>query len=137
MVPDLPEPTAGSDASEASWIPVEHVLVADERPRTLAFDHRQILADGVERARALLEYSALGTAFCRTEFTVAELRRVYEIVWDRSLEPAGFARAVTRTDGLIEPTGQHTTRDGGGAAALYRPGQAQLLHPALTRASLP
>lgn len=30
----------------------------------LAVDHAQILRDGVERAGARLEYSALATAFC-------------------------------------------------------------------------
>lgn len=137
VVPDLPEPTAGSDASEASLTAVDQVLADDEQGhRRLAFDHRQILTDGVERARAKLEYSALGTAFCRTEFTVAELRRVYEIVWGVTLDPGNFHRKVTGTTGFIEPIGEHSTRGGGRPAALYRSGPAEQLHPALTRTSL-
>ena len=54
---DLPVPTAGSDAAAARWVPLPEVA---ER---LAFDHATILADGVERARAKLEYSDLATAF--------------------------------------------------------------------------
>lgn len=137
VVPDLPEPTAGSDAAEASWVPVEYTLAAEpQQENELAFDHRQILAEGVERARARLEYSALGAAFCGSEFTVAELRRVYEIVWDVTLDPGNFHRKVTGTRGFIEPTGQHTTRGGGRPAALFREGSAEQLHPALTRTSM-
>ena len=70
LAPDLPTPSAGTDAAEARWAPVRSL--AREH---LAFDHDRILADGVERARAKLEYSPLATAFCPPEFTVAELRR--------------------------------------------------------------
>ena len=49
-----------------------------------------ILADGVERARAKIEYSPLATAFCPEEFTIAELRRVYEAVWGTRLDPRNF-----------------------------------------------
>src|SRR3982751_844502 len=45
MMPDLPLPTAGSDARTAAWMPVGDVL------GTLAFDHDVILGDAVERAR--------------------------------------------------------------------------------------
>src|SRR5690348_9010369 len=56
LVPDLPAPTAGSDASGAAWRPVSR-----PGPAGLAFDHGRILADGVERARAKLEYTPLAT----------------------------------------------------------------------------
>ena len=76
LMPDLPAPRAGSDAAHAAWR-----LVAEVNPKRLAFDHDRILADGVERARAKLEYWPVGTAFCDGEFTIAELCRVYEAVW--------------------------------------------------------
>ncbi|MFI6097159.1 NUDIX domain-containing protein [Lentzea sp. NPDC051213] len=126
LAPDLPVPVAGTDAAAASWVPVSEV-------GALAFDHAAILADGVERARAKLEYTPLGAAFCAPEFTVAELRRVYEIVWGISLDPRNFHRKVTGVDGLLEPTGETTTRDGGRPAALFRRGPATALHPPLTR----
>ncbi|UOX91689.1 NUDIX hydrolase [Amycolatopsis sp. FBCC-B4732] len=129
LAPDLPTPLAGTDAAEARWAPVRSL--AAER---LAFDHDRILADGLERARAKLEYSPLGTAFCAAEFTVAELRRVYELVWDTRLDPRNFHRKVTGTEGLLTPTGRTTTRDGGRPAQLYRRGRAELLYPPMLRA---
>ena len=129
LAPDLPAPRAGTDAADARWEPVSGLLAGDR----LAFDHREILRDGVERARAKLEYTGLGTAFCPPEFTVAELRRVYEIVWDVELDPRNFHRKVTGTPGFLDPTGESTGRDGGRPAQLYRAHAATGLHPALLR----
>ncbi|MCW2142966.1 8-oxo-dGTP diphosphatase [Actinoplanes cyaneus] len=126
MVPDLPSPVAGSDAAGAEWRPVD-------RAAGLAFDHDRILADGLERARAKLEYTPLATAFCPPEFTVADLRDVYETVWRTTLDPRNFHRKVTSADGFIEPTGHSVTRDRGRPAQLFRRGPATLLHPPLLR----
>jgi 8-oxo-dGTP diphosphatase len=128
LAPDLPTPVAGTDAADARWEPVEAL-------RSLAFDHERILFDGLERARAKLEYSPLATAFCGPEFTVAELRRVYELVWGVALDPRNFHRKVTGVAGLLAPTGGTTTRDGGRPAQLYRRGSAEALHPPMPRLS--
>lgn len=134
LVPDLPAPRAGSDAADASWMPADDLLA--DRGR-LAFDHHRILGDGLERARAKLEYTPLAAAFCPEEFTVAELRRVYEVVWGTVLDARNFHRKVTGTSGFVEPTDRTTTRDGGRPAQLYRRGEATLLHPAMLRPERP
>jgi 8-oxo-dGTP diphosphatase len=130
LVPRPATPVAGTDAADAAWMPVREAL---ERPGRLAFDHARILTDGVDRARAKLEYSPLGAAFCEDEFTIAELRRVYEAVWGTPLDPRNFHRKVTGTPGFVVETGRSTTRDGGRPAQLYRAGEATLLHPAMLR----
>ena len=87
----------------------------------------------MERARAKLEYTPLATAFCPSEFTVSELRHVYEVVWGVDIDPRNFHRKVTKTEGFIEPTGETTTRDGGRPARLYRVGTNATLHPPILR----
>ncbi|PBC85494.1 8-oxo-dGTP diphosphatase [Streptomyces sp. 2224.1] len=140
LAPDLPAPTAGGDAHSARWAPVETLLEQDdaltregELAAPLAFDHARILADGVERARSKIEYSSLATAFCPPEFTVGELRRVYEAVWAVALDPRNFHRKVTGTPGFLVPTGGTTTRQGGRPAQLFRAGGATLLNPPMLR----
>ena len=128
LAPALGEPVAGSDAAGASWRPVREAL----RGR-LAFDHGRILRDGLERARAKLEYTPLATAFCPPVFTVAQLRAVYEAVWDRELDPRNFHRKVTKTPGFLDPTGSTTNADGGRPAQLYRRGDLEVLNPPITR----
>jgi 8-oxo-dGTP diphosphatase len=130
LSPDLPVPVAGTDASAARWADVNELI---KSPRRLAFDHHQVLRDGVERARAKLEYTPLAASFCPPEFTVAELRRVYETVWGSALDPRNFHRKVTGTPGFLEPTEETTTRDGGRPAQLYRVGRVSLLFPPMLR----
>jgi 8-oxo-dGTP diphosphatase len=105
-------------------------------PSRLAFDHHQILADGVERARSKLEYTPLATAFVADEFTIAELRAVYETVWGERLHAGNFHRKVLSVPGFVESTGETTETGGargGPRSRLYRRGDARLLHPALLR----
>ncbi|QKW09619.1 NUDIX hydrolase [Streptomyces sp. NA04227] len=139
LAPDLPAPRAGGDANSAKWAPVDELLeqsdarLGEEPPAPLAFDHARILGDGVERARSKIEYSSLATAFCPPEFTVGELRRVYEAVWGVALDPRNFHRKVTGTPGFLVPTGGTTTRQGGRPAQLFRAGGATLLNPPMLR----
>jgi 8-oxo-dGTP diphosphatase len=130
LVPDLPNPVAGTDAAASRFMPVQPLL---RRRSRLAFDHGEILRDGVERARAKLEYSALGTAFCPREFTVGELRAVYQAVWGVALDPRNFHRKVTGSPGFLTPTGTMTTRGGGRPAQLYRSGPTTVLNPPILR----
>lgn len=132
VAPDLPDPAAGTDTAEARWMAVEDLLGGTD---SLAFDHEQILRDGIERAQSKLEYTTIGTAFCGEEFTVAELRRVYEVVWGRRLDPGNFHRKVTGADGFVVETGDQELRGSRRPARLYRRGPAVLLHPPLTRRS--
>ncbi len=130
LAPDLPTPQAGTDAAAASWVPVSSV-------RSLAFDHDEVLRDGLERARAKVEYSPLATAFCPPEFTIGELRRVYEIVWGAPLDPRNFHRKATATPGFLVATGERTNRQGGRPAELFRSGEAVQLAPPLIRPPRP
>lgn len=125
---DLPNPVAGTDADDAEWMPVAAAL---EVP--LAFDHGLILADGLERARAKLEYTTLATSFCPEEFTIGELRHVYELVWGTTIDPRNFHRKIQATAGFVEPTGELTTRGRGRPAQLFRAGPAVALHPPIQR----
>lgn len=135
FVPDLPSPTAGSDAANARWWAVED-LDGEASPE-LAFDHRRIIDDGVERARSKLEYTSLAAAFTEEPFTIADLRRVYEAVWGVKLHPGNFRRKVLSTPGFVEPLGVKTDpgASGGRPAELYRRGSASLLHPAMLRST--
>lgn len=80
---------AGTDAAHAGWYPVD-VAVAQQ----LAFDHNEILRDGVERARAKLEYTDIAATFLPRSFTIAEVRGIYEVVWGKELDPGNFQRKM-------------------------------------------
>ena len=133
VAPDMGDARGGSDAAAADWYPVADFL-RKQRPRSLAFDHHGILRDAVQRIRSRLEYSPLATTFCRPEFTIADLRGVYEAIWGMRLDPANFHRKVTKADDFLIETGRTAERGPGRPAQLYRRGRAQRIHPPLNLA---
>jgi 8-oxo-dGTP diphosphatase len=131
VLPTPSDPTAGSDAAEARWQPVDRLL-ADSSG--LAFDHDLIVRDAVERVRSKLEYTTLATAFVGSEFTLSQLRRVYEAVWGAQFDAGNFQRKMKRTEDFIEPTGNAQPAPGGRGrpAATFRArqhGVMPLLNP--------
>jgi 8-oxo-dGTP diphosphatase len=126
---------AGSDAADVRLWAIDDLAIpgaGSDSGVPLAFDHAQIIADAIERARAKLEYTTLATAFLDEPFTLGELRRVYEAVWGQSLHEGNFRRKVLSTRGFVEPTGGTAPTDGR-PAALYRRGNETRLHPPVLR----
>ncbi|MDE0054585.1 MAG: NUDIX domain-containing protein [Gammaproteobacteria bacterium] len=95
---DLPRPRGGGDAAAAHLVPVDGIESGDLR---LAFDHDRIVGDAVKRIRSRLETTTVAAQFCPPAFTVAELRRVYETIWNTPLDPGNFQRFV-RDSGVFE-----------------------------------
>jgi 8-oxo-dGTP diphosphatase len=129
VVPAHVAARAGDDAADADWLPVS-TLVGSRR---LAFDHAKILADGLARLRDDLERTTVATRFLPPEFTITELREVYEAVWGRALDPGNFQRKVTGVPGLVEDTGRRTEGGRGRPAALFRAGGATEIWPPMSR----
>lgn len=112
---------AGTDARAVELVRIADIL--GRRPkRKLAFDHRRILEDGIEHARQKLEYTSIATAFVGPEFTMSDLRGVYEAAWGVELDPGNFRRKVLHSPGFVEPTGRRAEPgpEGGKPAEVYR-----------------
>ncbi len=139
FAPDLPEPSAGSDAAGAHWWPALDLLEGSSAVRpdqpALAFDHDQILTDALERVRAKLEYTTLALEFVREPFTLPELRRVYAAVWGTPPDLGNFRRKVLGTEGFVVPTEGHgpPSETGGRKALLYHRGPATVIQPPMLR----
>jgi 8-oxo-dGTP diphosphatase len=154
VTPDVGAILAGSDADEAQLWPVAEAI-----GMPLAFDHRRILADAIERAADQLEQSDLATAFVGPTFTLSELQNVYEELWDADIDPANFRRSLTNSppaaarggfspvapapaaanppesDGYVAATGERAKSSprGGRPAELFRAGSAWKAMPPLRR----
>ncbi|MBS42255.1 MAG: NUDIX hydrolase [Nocardioides sp.] len=140
FAPDLPEPSAGSDAAEARWWAVDDLLdvepgsPASPDAPALAFDHAEILSDARERIRAKLEYTTLALEFVAEPFTLPELRRVYAAVWGAPPDLGNFRRKVLGTDGFVVATETRGASVAGGRpAVLYRRGSARAIQPPMLR----
>lgn len=82
--PDFASPFAGSDAANAKFIDVVEVL-AD--PNRLEFDHNQMIRDAISRVRELMERTPIALKFCDEEFTLGDLRHVYEVIFHHAYNP--------------------------------------------------
>ena len=111
------------DGDNVEW------FVADEVPE-LAFDHSAIVQYALDRLRAKITYSPIAYGFLTDEFTLAQVREVYEAVLRRPLDPANFRRQVLATHAL-QATGAHLTGTSHRPPALYRFDRTQI-RPALT-----
>lgn len=105
-------------ALDGRWEP-ENVRWFDAAalPR-LAFDHNEIVEYALWRLRNKVGYSRIAHGLLADEFTLAELREVYESILGRRLDPANFRRQVENSGTLIPTerfrTGSHRP------ARLYR-----------------
>jgi 8-oxo-dGTP diphosphatase len=122
VIRDIGTPAASTDAAAAALVPVDEALLGRV---ALAFDHERILRDAVDRVRADLELTGTATAFLPPAFTLAELRSVYEAVWNVHFDAANFRKRVLAEDGWVIPTGRHARpgASGGKPAELFRAGR--------------
>ncbi|MFY9610412.1 MAG: NUDIX domain-containing protein [Blastocatellia bacterium] len=112
LVPGDPvDPSTGQ--RQARWFSVEAL------PKRLAFDNHQILRYALWRLRNKVSYADVAFQLLPRNFTLSELREVYEVILDRKLDPTNFRRKVDAS-GTIIPT---SSRVEGGAhrpPRLYR-----------------
>ncbi len=98
--PDLaPFVRAGGDVKAAEWFAVEGVDALE-----LAFDHSEIVKQGLARVRAGLESTNIAFDLVPLTFTIPELRHVYSMVLNKPIDPGNFRRKFNRLveDGVIE-----------------------------------
>jgi 8-oxo-dGTP diphosphatase len=101
------------DADNVEWHPVEEI------PGPLAFDHDLIVRYAVDRLRAKVTYSPIAHAFLPEEFSLADLRRAYEAILNRALDPSNFRRQIL-SQGTVEDTGRRMTGTAHRPPKLYR-----------------
>src|SRR5262252_3400324 len=79
-------------------------MPVDELPK-LAFNHNEIIRQGVERVQGKASYSSLPALLMPKYFTFKELQLMYEAVLGRPFDQTNFGRRVTELDIIeaIEP----------------------------------
>ena len=135
ILADVGDLAGGGDAAESALVPVVEI---ERGERKLAFDHRTIVLDAVERAMSRLEYSTEATRFCPPEFTIRQLRRVYEAVWGTDFDQGNFQRKVRSEPDFVRDLGRTTDPSGsrGRPAALFSAGQVSRLEQPFLATSL-
>ena len=88
--PDFSTPFAGSDAASAQFMDVVEVLA---EPNRLEFDHSRIIREAISRVRDLMERTPIALKFCDEEFTLSDLRHVYEVIYHAAYNEDADTRA--------------------------------------------
>ena len=76
-------PNQDTYAKAPKFIPVLELLA---KPKRLEFDHEVMLIDAIQKVRDLMLSTPIATSFCPKEFTMTELREVYEVLWHRAYD---------------------------------------------------
>ncbi len=84
---------------------------------TLAFDHAEIILTSLNQIRSKADNFELIFDFLPSEFTLAELQKVQEVITGKTSVPANFRRKVSE---YVEETGNMTGGAGHRPAMLYR-----------------
>jgi hypothetical protein len=87
--------------------------------RSMALDHRRIVATALGRLRGKLRYRPVVFELLPPTFTLLQLQRVVEALAGVRLHKNNFRRLVER-GGLVERTGQRYAHTGGRPAELFR-----------------
>lgn len=93
--PETYRVTAGDDAANVHWFDADALPV-------LAFDHRDIIKDARERLKEILRLKPVAFQLLNKEFSVDELRRVYEVINQTSYDRRNFQRKLLQSGSVIE-----------------------------------
>jgi len=123
----MQEGQEGSDVTRAELVPVTDI---ESREVELAFDHERIVHDAVRRVQAKLRYSTLANRFCPPKYTISQLRKVYNCLWETELDEGNFQRKVRSSpDFVVELEDTRTFGESGGRPArLFTQGNAYYLN---------
>ena len=86
---------ASTDALETALFPVRAL------PR-LAFDHKAILGYALQRLRNKIQYTNAVWSLLPRAFTLGEIQRVYEVIWDNKVDKRNFRKKILSLD-LLRP----------------------------------
>jgi ADP-ribose pyrophosphatase YjhB (NUDIX family) len=109
---------------EARWFSIKAL------PKKLAFDNQEILRYALWRLRNKVSYADVAFQLLPKNFTLSELRGVYEVILDRKLDPTNFRRKV-EASGTIIPTSNRVEGGAHRPPRLYRAHRRSQAEPAL------
>lgn len=108
---------AGDDAADVRWFEVNSLLSDLKTADMLAFDHEQILTYAMKRLRGKIYYTDIAFQLLPEEFTLRELRNVFEEILNKSLHYSNFRREMVPKLIATGKYEEHTSRR---PAELYR-----------------
>ena len=108
---------AGSDAVETEMVAYDKLTSSK-----LSFDHLDIINDAKKFLAEKIEKESIALDFLGNEFTLSELRSVYEQLWDTKLHASNFERKVNSFKGFVNKTSKTKLTGNNRPGSVYRKG---------------
>ncbi len=89
---------ASTDVRDVKWFSMYNL------PK-LAFDHEKILKYALKRLRWKLEYTTVAFKLLPEKFTLSQLQRVYEIIFNKKFDKRNFRKKILSL-GLVKEVGK-------------------------------
>ncbi len=87
-------------AADTKWTRIKNGKIREK----LAFDHKQMLENALDRLRAKVLYTTLPAYLLPDEFTISEMQKMYEIILEKTIDRKSFQRRMFHAE-IIEETG--------------------------------
>jgi len=87
--------TASTDVSEVQWFSIKKIP-------PLAFDHKKILDYALKRLKWKFEYTTVAFSLLPKEFTLGEIQKIYEIVFNQQFDKRNFSKKMLSLNILKE-----------------------------------
>ena len=82
---------ATTDVSDAQWFSIKKI------PQ-LAFDHKKILDYSLKRLKWKFEYTTIAFSLLPKKFTMSDLQKIYEIVFNKKFDKRNFSKKISSLD---------------------------------------
>ncbi len=92
---NINEVTIKPTKRKVDWFPVKDA-------KNLAFDHGVILENAIESLRRKLQYEPIGFEMLPEKFTLSQLQKLYEVVFDIEFDKRNFRKKVGKMKYLIQ-----------------------------------
>ena len=89
---------ANTDVKDVKWFSIHDLP-------ELAFDHKKILNYALKRIRWKLEYTTVAFSLLPEKFTLTQLQKIYEIIFDKKLDKRNFRKKIKALE-LVKETSE-------------------------------
>lgn len=78
---------SATDTKDVKWFSMNNLP-------ELSFDHKEILGYGLKRLRWKLEYTTVAFSLLPEKFTLTQLQKLYEIIFNKELDKRNFRKKI-------------------------------------------
>lgn len=103
---------AGTDAIDAEWFDIQSI------PK-LAFDHNEIIAAGLRRLKAKINYQPIGFELLNSKFPFSDLENLYQTILDKKIDRRNFRKKIL-SYGILHETEEYVNTGSGRPAKLFK-----------------